>query len=599
MTAAVATWVALGVALAAARVTLRRRGVFLLGRHGHLIAPAALGTLWLAGLLLGQATRSLIGMVFVAALPLMALAIVSYRNFPRQASRHARFTRLDLLMVLHMGLVFWVVNLWDIECHRAIVGQFLHGNLPPTAINDPRAPLAYHATYDALVAVVLTALPLDLEQGMAVASIACLTLTIANLRCLTRLLFRSPVVGQLGRALFVYGFGPVLIRYFIEGFSLDGLHGGTSQSYVDIILRRPAGLGFALFTLALSLLLPFYRSIRAGGGTPPTTPLAQRQVLLRLLLLLPVCALLPQTAEETTLFLGVLIAPLVVARRLRWPWVALLGVALAVGLLQSGVVRGVLGQGSMATPHMRPSWPPTLPSWRFRDDGAVIWSGNGLAILSLEFGPVFLASLLMGLFGKDERRRVLMAVFLAGLVAALFIKAPGWPKSDLDRFLFYGTPSVFMLSAALVEWLQRRYPGLQDRPARLKALAVGFAVVMCGPPFVVPTHHAAGPLEGSFFRHAFGGDLKRNLKVVAPREPILTTTQRADELIQAGFMVVAPLDSNSIGRITEEHFDEYLRNHAADAAWLFLPENDARVKNQPVEGRDGSFVLVRAPMRQR
>ena len=84
------------------------------------------------------------------------------------------------------------MDLWDIECHRAITAEYLRGNLPPTALNNPHVPLAYHSVYDCIVAVVLTALPLELTTGMAIVSIGCVVLTVANLAAV----FPAPVANS-------------------------------------------------------------------------------------------------------------------------------------------------------------------------------------------------------------------------------------------------------------------------------------------------------------------------------------------------------------------------------------------------------------------
>ncbi len=115
-------------------------------------------------------------------------------------------------MFLFVAVVFWSVDLWDLDTHRALTAQLLHGNLPPRALNDPRFPLAYHAVYDALVAIVLTVLPIDLQPAMGMVSTACVALTLSNLQALSRVFFRRPGSAQLARALFMFGFGPVFIR---------------------------------------------------------------------------------------------------------------------------------------------------------------------------------------------------------------------------------------------------------------------------------------------------------------------------------------------------------------------------------------------------
>ena len=589
MIAAAGVCAALIVAWLAARTTLRRRAVFLLGRQGLHTAPGVLASFWIAGLLLGQVTHSLVGMSWTAALVLVGVAALARARYRPLRARHRVWTPIDLGIVVGMGLLFWFTERWDFECHRAIVGQFLRGNLPPTALNDPTAPLAYHAVFDALVAVVLTALPLDFTQGMAVVSTACFALTVANLRAVTRALFRSAPAAQLGRVLFAFGYGPTFIRCLWEGLNTDALHGRTSQSYADAILRRPAGLGFAFYTLALALVLPAYQ---AGAHEPE--PTERRRAWAALGFLLPACALLPRMSEESILFLGVLLAPLVLRGRLPWRLTAALAAAGLLGMAGSGVVRGILGHGTMATPHPRLAWPPALPQWKFVEDGVPLASGNGLLFFALELGPAFLLALGAALVSGPSRRRILAALFLAGLAVAAFVRPQGWPKSDMDRFLFYGTPPIFMLIAGLVDRVQRRLDASPAPRRAITAVAVGLGVAVAGAPALYPVVVIHDGARGTFGDHALGGDLKRDLAIVGPRERILAPIDQANELLQAGFMVVAPLDTNSVGVITGGHFDDYVRDHAGDAVWLYFPEHDPRLGGKPEVARHDDFVLVRA-----
>ncbi|HEX2658621.1 MAG TPA: hypothetical protein VHU40_10120, partial [Polyangia bacterium] len=50
---------------------------------------------------------------------------------------------------------------------------------------------------------------------------------------------------------------------------------------------------------------------------------------------------------------------------------------------------------------------------------------------------------------------------------------------------------------------------------------------------------------------------------------------------------------NSIGQVSNDHFDDYVRANVDRADWFFLPESDERVKGRPVVGRNGDHVLVR------
>ena len=143
------------VAFVAGRAIPRRRAVLLLGRHGRALAPAALASVWLVGVLAGQLTGSVAGMSWVAAGAIVGLWALVRRRFPPLRVRAPRWTHLDWAMFLFVAVVFWSTDLWDLDTHRALTAQLLHRNLPPRALNDPRFPLAYHAVYDGLVAIVL------------------------------------------------------------------------------------------------------------------------------------------------------------------------------------------------------------------------------------------------------------------------------------------------------------------------------------------------------------------------------------------------------------------------------------------------------------
>jgi hypothetical protein len=585
---AIATTLAIVVALWAARETLRRRIVFLLGRRGNELAPALLLALWLCGLLLGEITRSLTGMAITAAMVLVVVAQIARRKFAPVHGRHRVFTRIDWFLFTYAALIFWFINLWDFVCHRAIVARYLQGNIPPSALNDPRLPLAYHSIYDAMVGVALQAFPVDLEVGLALASILCLAVTLPALRTVTRLVFRSPLIAQLGRVLFIWGFGPTFIRYFWGKRDIDVLHGDTGQAFANIILRRPAGLGYALFMPALALILACYKRSRA------TSPTLVWRAADKLIYLLPVAFLMPQLAEEATFHLCLLLLPLLFARRLPWRLVVILSVAALVGMLRSGVlVSSLMGYHAMPVPRPHFSWPPMLPTWKERSDGVTLWSSLGIGFFMVELGPIFLISLAMALWNKSSRRRLLAFNFLAGAMVAFFVKPSGWPKSDLDRFFFYGTPFIFMLSAAIVERLADRFRRL-GRGWGLNATAIVFVVLMCGTTVFWPTWNAGKEWEPLAARHSLGGDLARNLTAVGPREPILTTVDRADELVMVGFTVIAPFTSNDVATFSRDGFDEYVAKNARRAVWLFLPEGDARVAGRRVEGRDRGYVLVRA-----
>jgi hypothetical protein len=389
-------------------------------------------------------------------------------------------------------------------------------------------------------------------------------------------------VAQLGRALFMFGFGPIFIRCIAAGGGLGEMHGQSAQSYVELILRRPAGLGVAFFTLALALIIPCY-----GGEADGR----RRRAVARLPWLTPVLFVLPQMSEEATLFLFVYLAPLVLARRLPARTITLLVLATLLGALQSGVVLGVLGHRSMATPTIHLSWPPRLPTWAVEQTGVPLLSRAAVGFYALELGPIFLAALALALVRRDGARRVIGGAFLVGAAVAVFASTGAWKKSDLDRFLFYGTPPVFMLAADLPDRVLRAVR--RGRAASSTVLA-GFGLLVCGPTTIYPGWQAQIRLKEDFRAHTIGGDLRRNLDPVGPREPILTTVDRANEVIMAGFLVIAPIETNEVTRVTANLFDDYVRANASRAVWLFLPENDPRVAGRPPVARDGGYVLVRA-----
>jgi hypothetical protein len=585
--AALITAGALVSAWIAGRAILRTRAVLLLGKNGRRLAPGVVASVWLLAVLAGQITGSVAGMAVGGAAVLIGAAAAVRRRFAPLAARRSTWSSLDWAMFLFVAVVFWTVDLWDLDTHRALTAQFLHGNIPPRALNDPRFPLAYHAVYDALNAIVVTALPVDFQTAMGIVSIACLTLTLANLQALSRTLFRRPAVAQLGRALFMFGFGPVFIRCAAGGWRLDEMHGRTAQSYVELILRRPAGLGMAFFTLAAALILPAYRGAPPAGGRRP---------IARLMWLVPLLLVLPQMSEEATLFVAVYLAPLVLARRLPGRTIAALLAATVAGALQSGVVLGVLGHRSMATPTLHLCWPPRLPTWAVEQTGVPLLSRAAAGFYTLELGPVFLAALAVALVVRDARRRVIGAAFLAGAAVAVFAGTGAWKKSDLDRFLFYGTPPVFMLAADLPDRLWR---ALRRRREPSNAALAVFGLLVCGPTTVYPGWQAEMRLQADFQAQDVGGDLRRRLGAVGPREPILTTLERADGLILAGFLVIGPIETNEVTKVTPARFDAYVRANAGRAAWLFLPEADPRVAGRPVVARDGGYVLVRAPATRR
>ena len=61
------------------------------------------------------------------------------------------------------------------------------------------------------------------------------------------------------------------------------------------------------------------------------------------------------------------------------------------------------------------------------------------------------------------------------------------------------------------------------------------------------------------------------------------------------YLVIAPIETNEVTRVTPGLFDDYVRANASRAVWLFLPEGDIlRVGARPPVAREGAYVLVRA-----
>ncbi|HSS38902.1 MAG TPA: hypothetical protein VLT58_09045, partial [Polyangia bacterium] len=108
---------------------------------------------------------------------------------------------------------------------------------------------------------------------------------------------------------------------------------------------------------------------------------------------------------------------------------------------------------------------------------------------------------------------------------------------------------------------------------------------------------ARNRLTSEFQAHTIGGDLRRALDAVGAREPILTTVDRANDVLMAGFLVIAPLETNDVTKVTTPLFDDYVRVNASRAVWLFLPEGDPRLADRPPVAREGGYVLVRAANR--
>ena len=571
------------LALLAGTVVVTRRSVRWFGPQGRLTAPSCLATLWWVGLTLGEWTGSAAGMAWAGALPLVLLAAGAWRQ-PRVRWVHP-WTWVDLVAWGYFSYALVLTSCCDIECHQAVVGQYLRGNIPPTALNSPTAPLVYHTPYDAVAALLYLSAPLDMELALDVVSAGCLALVMLNLVAISRLLFRSRAAAQVARLFFLVGLGPILVRFFMEEGYISGLHGQTTQTFVDVLTRRPQALSFILFTLALACLLPRYHHrhhagphLREGGGP--------------LLLLLPIAYLVPQSSEELNLLLAAVVLPLVVTGKIGWRWVVAAAVLLLLGALRSGVLWGQFGEVTMGSPRLSLEWPPRLPTWRAPDRGVELSSAEALWFALLELGPVFLLTLVVVAWRGTPRERVLALPFCAGLAAALLIRMDGWFKADLDRFLFAGSASVFLLSAL---WIERLFPVRRGDVAtrrRARWFAIVFAVLVVAPPTYYVNRFGLKKAREPYLVQEEQARLRGLLHVVGPRDPVLTELNRTWDLVQAGFVVVAPMTSNGVVQANAELFDAYVAQNEHTAKWLFLKRGDPRVAGKPVHATDGDHVLV-------
>ena len=296
----------------------------------------------------------------------------------------------------------------------------------------------------------------------------------------------------------MFGFGPVFIRCAAHGWNLTEMHGRTAQSYVELILRRPAGLGMAFFTLAVAVVLPCYRR---GAGESRDAAIA------RLKRLVPALLILPQISEEATFFLFIYLAPLVLARRLSARTVAVLVAATAIGALRSGVVLGVLGHRSMATPTLHLSFPPRLPTWAFEQNGDPVALAPGWWFLLAGAGPRVPGG--AGIRPHRSRCRPPRGRrCLPGRRRDCHVRQHRRLAEERPR------PVSVLRDAGRVHvgrgaalWL---FGALRAGRAAPAAVLVGFGLVVCAPTAIYPAWQAGTRLNGEFEAHAIGGELRRD-----------------------------------------------------------------------------------------
>src|SRR6185369_16576171 len=117
------------------------------------------------------------------------------------------WTWIDWYLFVIVVLLLILFNGEDNACHYSVISTYLRGNIPPNALNDPSAPLAYHSVFDAAAALVARAFGAGHRSAIALVSVACFYAAFHALQALSRLVLESDRARQIGRALFLFGFG--------------------------------------------------------------------------------------------------------------------------------------------------------------------------------------------------------------------------------------------------------------------------------------------------------------------------------------------------------------------------------------------------------
>jgi hypothetical protein len=584
----------LAVAIVSAIVIIRRQLVCQLGAYGRALAIPFLLVAWFVGLSVGQHLGSLAAMAWTAAAPLVAIAGIAVARFKRCRLNPMRWSVLDRIVFLALVALIIAYNGNDNSCHYAIVNTYVRGNIPPCSLNDPSAPLLYHALFDGAAALWADGFGLVPETALDVVTAVCVFACIAALQAVSRMLFCGRWTQQAARLFFLAGFGPVYLTA-IWGAPVpdivDFFRGQTTQPFAESFFRRPMGLNYVLFLFLLAAVLPRFSSRWGRAHSVRTVHAA---------MLLPAAYLVPQASEELVALAAVLAMWLWISGKLALRWLAAWSGLAAVSLFMSPVIQGMLFAGSGApVPELAMGWPPTLPRWDATEeaiikDGLPLFSTAALLPFALEWGPLFVWGLILG--AADPRRRVIAAVYVVGVAVACSFRLNEWIKADLDRFLFYGTSGGFMLVATWIEKLEtirRRSP----RPGWFfRVLSVVLIVV---PTTAGPAGYAVGHIVRAFDagfqkpRVDFPDDLRKLLAPVGAREQVLTDTKYAQGLVLSGFIVAAPLAANPTGMVLPAEFPAYLARPNLKPHWLLLPADDPRVAGQMKIAEFEGYVLVR------
>ena len=375
-------------------------------------------------------------------------------------------------------------------------------------------------------------------------------------------------------------FGPTYLRFFFDpAFNVYALHGQTSQGFLEQMLRRPFPVSFAVVSLILAQIILL---VRRRSPRPP--PLLAG-------LLAPSFFLVPQIAEEQLLVLGLLVAALVLGRRLS----LVSGVAAAVGALAGGAFSGVFRSlleptTSMASPKVALLWPPALPNWQVPHGGAGFPSWLLLEVVLLEVGPLIAVAFVLLCRERSAAHRIVLSAIVLDLLAASCLTLRNWPRADLDRFVFHAANLTLLFLPALwgLSIVRRRRPW-----ARRAILALTGLLLVAGS---LPTAVDRFYTQARDFRPIAPerpyAQLRRVLGAVGPRDLIATDQASAQFLVTAGFLVVAPMDSHMVGVINRARYASYAREHRCRARWLWLNENDPTIAGRPAAASLGGYSLV-------
>jgi hypothetical protein len=152
--------------------------------------------------------------------------------------------------------------------------------------------------------------------------------------------------------------------------------------------------------------------------------------------------------------------------------------------------------------------------------------------------------------------------------------------------------ACWLETPTVARWIARG----RGRGRRL-ALALGTALVVAGMPTACAVWIAAtNPRSWShFWRDEPGTTLRERMAMVGPREIVLVSDAgKAYEVVQAGFVVLAPMTSTSIGEVNGGQLDDYIKANASRADWLLVHDGDGRLAGRKIEASIDDYRLARA-----